>query len=113
MLKFCPEDDFIVCRYGFSYAGKGYGYGEPFDKTGVSIRKLRLLFDARHITPIEKQPEPVKENLTTDEKTDKKTDKFEIKQAGPAWVKAYKNGKQIGKAVRTREEAQAIIDEHS
>lgn len=102
MLKFCPEDDFLVNRYNFSFAGKGYGYREPFDKTSVSIRKLRQLFDARLIVPVE-QP-LTKEDVSAT---------FEIRQAGPAWLKVYKDGEQIGKAVRTREEAQAIVDENS
>ena len=35
----------------------------------------------------------------------------EIVKAGPAWKRVMLNGEQIGKSVKTDEEAQAIIDE--
>ena len=47
--------------------------------------------------------------LTTDEKRDIVMP--EVVQAGPAWKRVMLGGEQIGKSVRTDEEAQAIIDE--
>lgn len=59
-----------------------------------------------------KSPEDQKEPLTNlDNSATNKPNEPVIKQAGPAWVKVYLGDEVLGKAVRTKEEAQEIIDE--
>jgi hypothetical protein len=103
-LKFDPSREY-TCRRAFLFGGRQYNVGDRFPLDNVSLPKAKGLWASGRIVPVMKSEKP----LTIEEKSDI----FEIKQAGPAWVKAYKNGKQIGKAVRTREEAQEIINEHS
>lgn len=46
--KFDPAASFVVAR-SFMWAAREQRPGEPFDKTSVPVRKLRLLYDARLI----------------------------------------------------------------
>lgn len=60
-------------------------------------------------TPKEEKPEPVNKPLTETENDD--TVIPVIKAKGPAWLGVYFKGEQIGKSVRTEDEAEEIIEE--
>lgn len=53
---FDRQRDFIV-RLPMTVGGKSFAAGEPFDKTLVSDRRLRLLYDSRRIMPTEALPD--------------------------------------------------------
>lgn len=67
--KFDPAASFVVAR-SFMWASREQRPGEPFDKTSVPVRKLRLLYDARLIAmgavpafdPLAELPAPVAES---------------------------------------------------
>jgi len=59
---------------------------------------------------IEEIIKPIKENLLTTD-TNSVSVMPEIRAAGPAWNKVFLGDVQIGKTVRTKEEAQEIIDQ--
>lgn len=46
--KFDPAASFVVSR-SFRWASREMRPGDPFDKTAVPVRKLRMLYDARLI----------------------------------------------------------------
>jgi len=90
--------------------------GEVLDKSLMPMYKIKRLFETRKITPEYSLYNPAdisavveRKDLTTDENNDIVIP--EIVQAGPAWKRVMLGNEQIGKSVRTDEEAQAIIDE--
>lgn len=102
--RFDPEAEYVVNKGNFVIQGRAFDVGEPFDKSLVNVRRLRQLYETRKI--IVKSNE--EKSLTSVEET---VIMPEIVKAGPAWKKVMLNGEQIGKTVKTEEEAQAIIDE--
>lgn len=90
--KFDPTRDYVVNKPMLSVGEKVLFAGDDFDKSLVSTRRLRQLYEVRKIavkTVVPKGPEIVK--------------------AGPVWRKVMLNGEQIGKTVKTDEEAFDII----
>ena len=131
--KFNPQAEYVVLK-DMVLGGVEIKRGDVLDKSLLPMHKIKRLFETRKITPDyslydrESEPEIVAETveevteeivaetveveetpLTTDEKRDIVMP--EVVQAGPAWKKVMLGKEQIGKSVRTDEEAQAIIDE--
>lgn len=105
LAKFSQTYDYLVNKNNFSCNDKTYNAGDDFDKTDVTIRRLRQLYESRKI--IVKEPNI---DLTTDEQSD--TIIPEIRKVGTAWMGVFVGEKQIGKSVRTQEEAQVILDHY-
>lgn len=97
--RFDPTQEFVAIK-NFLYGGKSYTNGEPFDKADHPAHKLRRLFDTRKIAPVESGFVPPR-RVTP-----------EIRKAGPVWRKVFVGDEQIGKTVKSDEEAQAIVESY-
>ena len=123
--RFDPTAEYVVLK-DMVIAGVEIKRGEIFKKSLMPMHKIKRLFEARKITPdyslydrddiITPAVETPKETviveetlLTNDENHDIVMP--EIRAKGPAWMGVFLGEEQIGKSVRTEEEAQAIIDE--
>ncbi len=106
--RFNPEATYTVNKSNFICSGVEFAIGDIFDKSLVNVRRLRMLYEARKIVVAEEHKVSDEKDLTN---TNDSVIMPEIVKAGPAWKKVVLNGEQIGKSVKTEEEAQAIIDE--
>lgn len=96
--RFDPAHEFVAIKT-FLYGGKDYVAGEPFDKADYPAHKIKRLFDARKIAPVERDFVP-------------RRVKPEIRKAGPVWRKVFVGDEQIGKTVKSDEEANEIIENY-
>ena len=83
-------------------------FAMPDDRDWQAIVKLGLAELVEEKEGGEIPPSTAKNDLTN---TSDNAIMPEIVKAGPAWKRVMLNGEQIGKSVKTDEEAQAIIDE--
>lgn len=100
--RFDSEQTFIVNKSNLIFNGEALEVGSVFDKSLVNVRRLRQLYENRKIVFADDN-----EVLTEEQNS---VIMPEIKTKG-AWLAVYAGNEQIGKSVRTEEEAQEIIDE--
>jgi len=98
--KFDPKREYIVNKPMLSVGGKILFAGDLFDKSLVSVRRLKQLYEFRKIA-------------LTKEEIVSRTDEPTIVKAGPVWKKVMLGTVQLGKSVKTEKEATEIIEEWS
>lgn len=64
---FNPNGPFIALR-PFTMDGRDYTYDEPVDLTGVELRRVRLMWEARHIDVAPAPPPQVQEPVVEPQK---------------------------------------------
>ena len=94
--KFDPKREYVVNKPMLSVGDKILFAGDLFDKSLVSVRRLKQLYEFRKIA-------------LTKEETVSRTDEPTIVKAGPVWRKVMLGEVQIGKSVKSDEEALEII----
>ena len=94
--KFDPKREYVVNKPMLSVGDKILFAGDLFDKSLVSARRLKQLYEFRKIA-------------LTKEETVSRTDKPTIVKAGPVWRKVMLGEVQIGKSVKSDDEALEII----
>lgn len=97
--KFDETREYVVNKPLLSVAGRMFFAGDPFDKSLVSTRRLRQLYEFRKIALTK---EEIKVVVTSIEEPT-------IIKAGPVWRKVMLGDIQIGKTVKTDDEALEII----
>jgi len=100
-------------------ADKEYLPGDTFEQVDdgrdwLAMKMMGMIVDIPDEeifeSPDQEIIEPIKEkDLTLDDNS--VNVEPEIKAAGPAWFKVWLGDEQLGKAVRTKDEAQEIIDQ--
>ena len=112
--KFNPEWDFVCNKPKLAMGSKSYGVGETVDKSLVSERRLKLLYESRKIIPVETKevvaakPGTVETSPTTSEPA------LKPEITGPlqgGWYRVMLGDEQIGKSTRDRDEAELIVME--
>jgi len=116
--RFDPSAEFIVLK-NMVVNGVEVKRGERFDKSLMPTHKIKRLFETRKITPeaslynpadIAAVVEVSEENILTNAQENDIV-MPEIRKKGVAWFAVYLGEEQIGKSVRSEDEAQAIVDE--
>ncbi|MBL4800151.1 MAG: hypothetical protein JKY50_22360 [Oleispira sp.] len=108
--RFDPALNFVVAKSTLTVAGDKLSLGDPIDKTKLTPRQLRLMYDSRKIVPIVNEnkinnPAEMVEATVID-----LVPVIEKKKAG--WLQVVVNGEKIGKATRDEEEASRIVKEY-
>lgn len=97
--KFDPKREYVVNKPMLSVGDKILFAGDLFDKSLVSVRRLKQLYEFRKIALTKN--EAITIISTIEEPT--------IVKAGPVWRKVMLGEVQIGKSVKSDDEALEII----
>lgn len=106
--RFDAALDFVVAKNTLTVNGETLSIGEPFDKTRVTARRLRLLYDSRRIAPVVEidNPAVIAEIVTTIDLVPK------IVKGQRGYMHVEVDGEKIGKSSRNEAKLADVVRDY-